>query len=187
MKYIFILFILASTSASAQRLKKSDKQVIENLKKEITYLASDQLQGRRTGTEGEKLAYEYLSKEFKKAGLAPKGDGDSYIQSFEIDEGKQILPATHLIINDTALETGKDFFPLIFSANGSVKGDVSPAFKENGRPWFWDIKDVLEENKNNPHFDVNEAIKNKALNIAQERCNGPDNLQFRKPGRWVGI
>ena len=143
MKYFLILLILISTGASAQRLKKSDKVVIENLKKEITYLASDKLQGRRTGTEGEKLAYEYLSDQFEKAGLAPKGDGNSFIQPFEINEGKQILPATHFIINDTALESGKDFFPLIFSGDGSAKGDVSPAFKEKGRPWFWDIKESL--------------------------------------------
>ncbi|MDE3185733.1 MAG: M28 family peptidase [Bacteroidota bacterium] len=168
MKYIFISLILISTGAAAQRLKKSDKEVIENLKKEITYLASDKLQGRRTGTEGEKLAYEYLSDQFEKAGLAPKGDGNSFIQTFEINEGKQILPATHFIINDTALESRKDFFPLIFSGDGSAKGDVSPAFKEKGRPWFWDIKDVLDENQNNPHFDIAEAIRNKALDIEKK-------------------
>ena len=187
MKYLFILLILVSTGATGQRLKKSDKEVIENLKKEITYLASDKLQGRRTGTQGEKLAYEYLSDQFDKAGLAPKGDDHSFIQTFEINEGKQILPATHLIINDTSVETGKDFFPLIFSANGSAKGDVSPAFKEKGMPWFWDIKDILDENQNNPHFDISEAIRNKALDIEKKGASGlitynsgnvDDDLQF---------
>ena len=187
MKYFFIFLILVSAGASAQRLKKSDKEVIENLKKEITYLSSDQLQGRRTGTPGEKLAYEYISDQFKKAGLAPKGDDHSFIQSFQIDEGKQILPATHLIINDTALTAGKDFFPFIFSANGSAKGDVSPAFKEKGMPWFWDIKDVLQENRNNPHFDITAAIKDMAKDIAQKGAtalityntgNEDDRLQF---------
>ena len=168
MKYIFISLIFIASAASSQRLKKSDKEVIENLKKEITYLSSDQLQGRRTGTEGEKMAYQYLSTQFEKAGLSPKGDGDSYIQSFQIDEGKQVLPATHLIINDTTLQAVKDFFPLIFSGNGTAKGDVSPAFKEKGMPWFWDIKEVLEENQNNPHFDVAEVIRKRALDIAQK-------------------
>ncbi len=168
MKYFFVSLIFLASASSAQRLKKSDKEVIVNLQKEITYLASDQLQGRRTGTEGEKLAYQYLSSQFEKAGLAPKGDDGSYIQSFQIDEGKQILPATHLIINDTPLQTGKDFFPLIYSGDGSAKGDVSPAFKEKGMPWFWDIKEVLEENQNNPHFDVADAIRNKALDIAEK-------------------
>ncbi len=165
MKYVFIFLIVLSGSASAQKLKKSDKIIIENLKNEITYLASDQLEGRRTGTAGEKLAYEYLSSQFKDAGLQPKGDNDTYVQAFEINEGKEILHATHFLINDTALQVNADFFPLEFSANGSVKQDVSPAFREKGMPWFWDVKESLETDKNNPHFDLEDAIKNKAIEI----------------------
>lgn len=168
MKYFFVFFILFSFQASAQKLKKADKKVIENLKTEITFLASDQLQGRRTGTEGEKLAYEYLADQFGKIGLVPKGDNNSYIQSFEVDEGIEILPETHFIVNETSLKTGEDFFPLAFSGNGTAKGDVSPAFKEKGMPWFWDIKDALEENKNNPHFDIGDAIRERAINISKK-------------------
>jgi len=165
MKYIFIFLMVLSGSASGQKLKKSDKIIIENLKNEITYLASDKLEGRRTGTNGEKLAYEYLSTKFKDAGLHPVGDSGTYVQSFAINEGKEILPSTYFLINDTALQVNTDFFPLEFSANGSIKQDVSPAFREKGMPWFWDIKESLETNKNNPHFDLEEAIKNKAIEI----------------------
>src|SRR6185312_9947547 len=165
MKNIFLLLILVSQTLTAQRLSKTDKAVIENLKTEVTYLASDQMEGRRTGTEGEKLAYEYLSKQFEKAGLIPKGNDHSFIQTFQIDEGKQVLPSTHLIINDTALSE-KDFFPFIFSSNSSVKADASPAFKEKNMPWFWDVKETIEENNNNPHFDLKEAIRSKAIEFA---------------------
>src|SRR5690606_17114879 len=34
---------------------------------------------------------------------------------------------------------------------------------EKGMPWFWDIKEALEENSNNPHFDLLNAIRNKAI------------------------
>lgn len=168
MKNIFLFLILISQTAIGQKLKKSDKAIIENLKTEITYLSSDRLEGRRTGTPGEKLAYEYLSDQFQKAGLKEKGDGNTFIQSFEINEGKEILPTTHLLINDTSLEIQKDFFPLIFSADGEAKGDVSPAFKEKGMPWFLDISDGLEENKNNPHYDVQDFIRNKAIEFAEK-------------------
>ncbi|HXR84526.1 MAG TPA: M28 family peptidase [Hanamia sp.] len=167
MKNIFLLLILVSQTLTAQRLSKTDKAVIENLKTEVTYLASDQMEGRRTGTEGEKLAYEYLSKQFEKAGLIPKGNDHSFIQTFQIDEGKQVLPSTHLIINDTALSE-KDFFPFIFSSNSSVKADASPAFKEKNMPWFWDVKETIEENNNNPHFDLKEAIRSKAIEFARK-------------------
>lgn len=167
MKYLFLFLIVFSQSAIGQRLKKADKQIVEDLKSEVTYLSSDKMEGRRTGTAGEKLAYEYISSQFEKAGLAPKGDDHSFIQAFDINEGKQILPDTHLLINDSSI-SNKDFFPLIFSANGESKGDVSPAFKEKGMPWFWDINDSLEENKNNPHFDLENAIRNKAIEFQQK-------------------
>jgi hypothetical protein len=163
MKSVFLVLTLVSQFAIGQRLSKSDKAVIENLKKEISYLASDELQGRRTGSPGEKMAYEYLSAQFEKAGLLPKGDSNSFIQSFEINEGKQILPSSHLTIDEEMFEAGKDFFPFIFSSNGVINANASSAFKEKGMPWFWDIKEVLDENNNNPHFDLLNAIRNKAI------------------------
>lgn len=187
MKNILIFLVLISHAATGQRLKKSDKAIIENLRTEISYLASDKLEGRRTGSPGEKLAYEYISSQFGATGLIPKGDNNTYVQAFEINEGKQILPATHLIINGESLEAGKDFFPFVFSSNGSVKADASPAFQEKGMPWFWDIKDRLEENKNNPHFDLEGAIRKKVIEFENKGASAcivfnsgktDDELQF---------
>lgn len=167
MKNIFIFLLIISQAAIGQRLKKTDRAIIENLKSEITYLSSDQLQGRRTGTAGEKMASEYLSDQFKNIGLTPKGDEGTFIQNFEINEGKQILPSTFLILNNDSLVLQKDFFPFIFSSNTDVKGDASLAFKEKGMPWFWDIKESVEENKGNPHFNLSEIIRQKAIEFSK--------------------
>jgi aminopeptidase YwaD len=171
MKNVLLFIIFFSQLSVAQKLTKSDKLIIENLRTTVTYLASDQLEGRRTGTPGEKLAYEYLSAQFEKSGLIPKGDNNSFIQSFEVNEGKQILPATHLMINDNSLEVEKDFFPFVFSGDGKVKAYASPAIQEKGMPWFWDIKEMLEDNQNNPHFDLEDGIKNKAIECAAKGAN----------------
>jgi aminopeptidase YwaD len=171
MKNVLLFIIFFSQLSVAQKLTKSDKLIIENLRTTVTYLASDQLEGRRTGTPGEKLAYEYLSAQFEKSGLIPKGDSNSFIQSFEVNEGKQILPATHLMINDNSLEVEKDFFPFVFSGDGKVKAYASPAIQEKGMPWFWDIKEMMEDNQNNPHFDLEDGIKNKAIECAAKGAN----------------
>ncbi len=164
MKNFFLLLLLfISEFAVGQKLKKQDKIIINNLKTEIGYLASDKLEGRRTGTPGEKLAYEYLAAQFKSTGLIPKGDNNSYLQAFEVNEGKQILPGTHLLLNGKSLTVGDDYFPFVFSSNGKTRAETSPAFKENGMPWFLDIKESLNENKNNPHYDPGEFIRNKAI------------------------
>ncbi|MDQ2721367.1 MAG: M20/M25/M40 family metallo-hydrolase [Bacteroidota bacterium] len=171
MKNILLFIILVSQFAAGQKLTKSDKIIIDNLKSEITYLASDQLEGRRTGTPGEKLAYEYLSDQFTKAGLIPRGDEKSFIQSFKVNEGKQILSSTHLIINDDSLVLEKDFFPFIFSNNGEIMAYASPSISEKGMPWFWDLNEILEENNNNPHFDLIEAIRNKAVECEEKEAS----------------
>ncbi len=168
MKNALIIVLLFCEAASAQRLKKSDKIIIENLKSEVGFLSGDRLEGRRTGTPGEKLAYEYLSEQFKNINLAPKGDGNSYLQAFEINEGKEVLSSSHLIINGTSLSLHDEYFPFIFSANGSVKANASPALLEKGSPWFWDIKELVETNANNPHLDLENAIREKAIGFAKK-------------------
>lgn len=156
------LFLIVSTLSYSQKLKKSEKAIIHDLETTITYLASDQLEGRRTGTKGEMLASKYIAEQFKNAGLAPKGENGSYVQTFTIDEGRRVLPASFLTINDKKVDSS-GFFPLTFSADGSVKSMVSPSIHESDAPWFYDIKDLLNDNAGNPHFDLAEAIRDKVV------------------------
>lgn len=136
--------------------------VLSNLQAHVSYLADDKLEGRRAGTAGEKLAAEYISGQFQKAGLQPKGDNGGWFQSFDIYDGNQVNPSTHLIINGNDLKLNTEYFPLSFSANQSTEAAVTMALSESGVPWFADIKDMLEENKENPHFDLTQALIKKA-------------------------
>ena len=111
MKRILWLLIFSTQLAVAQKLKKADKIVITNLQSHITFLADDKLEGRRTGSNGEKLAYEYISKEFGNAGLTPKGENSTYLQSFEVNDGKEVNKVSHLIINDHDLKLNEEYFP----------------------------------------------------------------------------
>ncbi|MGB4970943.1 MAG: hypothetical protein WBO31_15510, partial [Saprospiraceae bacterium] len=43
---------------------------------DVVYLSSDDLQGRETGTEGEVMAAEYIQSRMSKIGLSPKGNED---------------------------------------------------------------------------------------------------------------
>jgi len=162
--FLFISFFLVQISFAQKKkskLSKADNTTVTNLQATITYLASDKLEGRRAGTNGEKLASEYISQKFQSAGLQPKGS-DGFFQPFEIYDGKQINSATHFVINENNLAVNKDFFPFPFSQNTSIEALPSIAVQEADMPWFYDLKETLEENKNNPHFDLNEYIRNNA-------------------------
>ncbi len=161
---LFFSFFFFAVAAQGQKLKKEDKQLLSNLKTHVTFLASDALEGRRTGTKGEQLAAEYIKTFFAQNGASPKGT-EGFFQPFEVSEGSQINAGTHLTINDNNLALHTDFFPLSFSANASIEGMPSPALQETGMPWFIDIKEMLQENISNPHYDAGEAIKNKAVQI----------------------
>src|SRR5688572_19001559 len=162
---VFLSFFLVQISfgqkKKSPKLSKADNATVTNLQAHIGYLANDKLEGRRAGTNGEKLAGEYISQKFQAAGLQPKGS-EGFYQPFEIYDGKQINTATHFIINQNHLAVDKDFFPFPFSQNISIEALPSIAVQEAEMPWFYDLKETLEENKDNPHFDLNEYIRNNA-------------------------
>lgn len=60
----------------------------ESIRRHITFLASDKLEGRGTGTSGEKAAAEYLAAEFKSLGLSYCGNMNTYMQEFKFRAAK---------------------------------------------------------------------------------------------------
>ena len=49
-----------------------------NIKEDLIFLADDKLEGRKTGTEGEKLAAKYISNRFENLNLSDKGTENYY-------------------------------------------------------------------------------------------------------------
>jgi aminopeptidase YwaD len=153
---LLVILTLSACTASKKATTTAD-ELIPNLKAHITYLASDQLEGRRTGTKGEELAMEYIADQFKKVGLSPKGT-EYYVQKFLVNDGKMMNEVNTFSINGTTL-TNKDYFVYPYSPDALVNASSSIALKEVNTPWFYDLEDALEANKSNPHYDVNDFIK----------------------------
>lgn len=96
----------------------------EDMKKHVAYLASDALEGRLTGTEGEKLATQYVADVFEKIRLLPFGDKDAWFQNFEFTAGVALGEGNTLTLlgdkEPRSLVPDKDWRPLSFSATGVV-------------------------------------------------------------------
>jgi aminopeptidase YwaD len=174
--FVVIILILLSHFSYAQGKKNKTKKInpdtliVNNLKDHIGFLADDKLEGRRTGTKGEQLAMEYISNQFQSAGLQPKGT-NSFYQPFEINEGRQLDPSTTLRINNTDLVSGKEYFPFPYSPDITMEAIPSIALRESDMPWFVDLKETMEENKNNPHFDLEGFIKTKAEGVKKKNAS----------------
>ncbi|MEI8097590.1 MAG: M20/M25/M40 family metallo-hydrolase [Sediminibacterium sp.] len=190
--WIVLLFSSFATAQSKRKLRiaaeKASTELVNHLTAHVQYLADDKLEGRRTGTPGEQLALQYIIAQYKEMGLEPRGQ-NGFLQTFEINEGKQFSPATILRINGSFLKLTEEYFPLAFSAEKTVKGNPAMALNEKGQPWFKDLKEWLDENKNNTHFDIEETIKKEAITIAEKGAtalflynssNSTDNIQFNK-------
>jgi len=72
---LFLIFLVAFISC------KTDINQENRIKEDVTFLASDALEGRQTGTDGEKKAANYIANRFKELGLEAKGT-EGYLQPF---------------------------------------------------------------------------------------------------------
>ena len=78
--------------------KLSNYVSVKSLKEKLSILAADSMEGRETGTEGERKAAHYISGQFKKMGLLPGNDA-SYYMPFSLY--RYSLESSSLIINNT--------------------------------------------------------------------------------------
>lgn len=132
MKKLFILITIVFSFNFVYAQNEIDKYRNNDITKEeiyshIKYLASDKLEGRFPGTEGGKLAMDYISKEFKNYNLTPAGDS-GYIQRLDMIVGMQLGNPNNFSIKSGTVETNfaidKDFIPIGFSSNGKVSGEL---------------------------------------------------------------
>jgi Zn-dependent M28 family amino/carboxypeptidase len=116
MKKIVFLAIVGAVLFGCEKTT-TYKNAIED---DVAFLADDKLEGRQTGTEGEKRAADYLVERFKSIGLEPKGT-DGYLQSFsfkpKIDPHKEVEFTT----NADSTITGRNVIGYI---NNSAKTTI---------------------------------------------------------------
>lgn len=87
MKFIFSLLIFTFLAACTPSLTIPSNPKEGLLAEAIKYLADDKLKGRETGTQGEKMAADYIASVYKDMGLEPYGDirkgKQTFMQVFE--------------------------------------------------------------------------------------------------------
>lgn len=72
-------------STTSKLLSYQDRITVDFLNTHLSVLAADSMEGRDTGMPGQKKAADYLSQQYKKMGLKPAGDEQSYFQNFDLD------------------------------------------------------------------------------------------------------
>jgi hypothetical protein len=135
-RVLVLAFLLTAVVAQQPTSKEPS---LDRLRQVIAYLASDALEGRRTGTPGANDAAHYIAGEFNRVGLRPglqmarpartRGENQArYLQPFPYVASVELANNNLFYVNPgkaddiSAYMVGRDWMPLGFSSNASVKG-----------------------------------------------------------------
>ena len=94
----------------------------DRIQKDVKYLASDALDGRKTGSKGATEAARYIAKEFSRLKLKPLTTG--YLQKFPYVSGVTLGKTNVLSFSNDKLEPGVDWLPLGFSSSAKLHGGL---------------------------------------------------------------
>lgn len=95
------------------------------LKEWLTYIASDELQGRQVYTEGLGLAAAYIADHLREWGVKPVGDNGSYFQTVKVTGVKTTSEATVTVRVNGETRTFKDGEGITFSRNMGGKQTIA--------------------------------------------------------------
>jgi hypothetical protein len=114
--------LLGGLLLALSQLRAAEDSSVARMRRDITFLASDQCEGRGVTTKGVNLAADYIAAEFEKAGLKPGGLEHGYFQPFTIPAAKLESPPTLTLQGpqgqEIELQEGKHFHVLSFSHSG---------------------------------------------------------------------
>lgn len=127
---LFIMSCGTTNKIPGNKNKPIDQRIaastvdMNDIKSHIYFLASDELKGRDTGSEGLNIAAQYIKSSLVRYGVKPvEAEGiDGYFQSVPM---KQVEPANkgELSFGATKMKYGDDFF-MINGDNLSLEGDI---------------------------------------------------------------
>jgi hypothetical protein len=157
-----VLILVGVQAPAAETKKQDDIQASEaRMRQDITFLASDECEGRGPATKGLDLAADYIANEFKKAGLKPAGKDGSYFQPFTM-RGAKLEGPPSLVLHGPkgvaiTLKPGSHYnalglshagnltaAPLVFAGYG-ITSDKN--LKQPAIPEYDDYKDLDVEGK----------------------------------------
>jgi aminopeptidase YwaD len=128
-RFTFLVAALLLTTFAGVAQQAETEPSAATLQKHVTYLASDELDGRRTGTAGANEAAKYIAREFERLGLRPAPATDSrkinvmsarylqtfpYIGSVELGKNNVLSVRSGETLN---FRVGEDWMPLGISTN----------------------------------------------------------------------
>src|SRR5215813_5679877 len=159
----------AAASVTAQRAV--DTIAANQLRNYLTYIASDEMEGRDTPSRGLDETAKFLATNLAKWGLKPAGGDGSFFQRIELRRDRASTGETKVELNGRVLTDGTDYLPA--GGAGSVSGQL--VFAGNG--WFVKSKGI------DSYKDVDPVGKIAVIfGVPNERPRGVGRAELGKQG-----
>lgn len=78
---LLMLYLILSVALSASARNRRHDRLLDRIRGEMEFMASDAMQGRGSGTHDELVTAVYLASELRGMGISPMGDKGGYIQN----------------------------------------------------------------------------------------------------------
>lgn len=122
--FSYAIWIVCLGCHAARNPYVSPLVTVDELRYHVSFLASDSLQGRASGSPGNDEAARYLAEELQSYGLMPFGDSGSFFQKFDIIAGVKAGSNNNVVFNADTFRLDHDFRPLAISASGRTEARV---------------------------------------------------------------
>jgi Zn-dependent M28 family amino/carboxypeptidase len=147
-----LLFIISLafifTSSSPARKGNAESITAARLQAYLSFIASDELEGRDTPSRGLNTAAKFIASHLSRWGLEPIGDDGTYFQRIALRRSKIDPAQTRVEINGQSFRAGEDF--LAQPTAGAANGPLVYA----GQCWMIKAKDI----KPNDSLQVKDKI-----------------------------
>jgi hypothetical protein len=124
------------TAVSVTTQRAVDSISANQLRNYLTFIASDEMEGRDTPSRGLDTTAKFLAMNLTSWGFQPTGDDGTFFQRIELRRDRADSGQTKVEINGRVLTAGTDYLPA--GGSGNVSGQL--VFAGNG--WFIKSKEI---------------------------------------------
>lgn len=153
----------AQTTQNETAMKYAETITIEDMKEDLTILASDALEGRETGKRGQKMAAAYIKAHFEELGLVGPVSGSSnpYYQDVPLKSSKP--GEIYIKVGDTKLQNLEDFY---YYGNPMITDEISTEVVFAGAGTEKDFESLDVKGKSALIINYSSAQRGEAMKLA---------------------
>ncbi|MBC8028668.1 MAG: M28 family peptidase [Pyrinomonadaceae bacterium] len=125
-----------TTPASLATQRGADTITAAQLKDYLSFIASDEMEGRDTPSRGLDITAKFLATNLSRWGFKPAGGDGTFFQKITMRKELIDLAATRVQLNGEPLVFGDDYIPM------AANGDVTAPLVFAGSGWFFKSKNI---------------------------------------------